>query len=41
MMTAKQEELDRVKDLLKKQGKLEAQKLFDAFLVSREIYQKT
>ena len=40
MMTAKQEELDRVKDLLKKQGKLEAQKLFDAFLVSREIYQK-
>jgi hypothetical protein len=40
MMTAKQEELDRVRDLLKKQGKLEAQKLFDAFLVSREIYQK-
>ncbi len=40
MMTAKQEELDRVKDLLKKQSKLEAQKLFDAFLISREIYQK-
>ena len=40
MMTAKQNELDRVGDLLKKQGKLEAQKLFDALLVSREIYQK-
>src|SRR5580692_3947762 len=41
MMTAKQEELDHVRDLLKKQSKPEAQKLFDAFLVSREIYQKT
>jgi hypothetical protein len=40
MMTAKQEELDHVRDLLKKQGKPEAQKLFDAFLFSREIYQK-
>src|SRR6202795_2207934 len=40
MMTAKQEELDHLRDLLKKQGKPEAQKLFDAFLVSREIYQK-
>lgn len=40
MMTAKQEELDRVRDLLKKQSKPEAQKLFDAFLVSREIYRK-
>jgi hypothetical protein len=40
MMTAKQEELDHVRDLLKKQGKPEAQKLFDALLVSREIYQK-
>ncbi len=40
MMTAKQEELDHVRDLLKKQGKPEAQKLFEAFLVSREIYQK-
>jgi hypothetical protein len=40
MMTAKQEELDHVRDLLKKQGKSEAQRLFDAFLVSREIYQK-
>jgi hypothetical protein len=40
MMTAKQEELDRVRGLLKKQGKPEAQKLFDALLVSREIYQK-
>jgi hypothetical protein len=40
MMTAEQEELDHVRDLLKKQGKPEAQKLFDAFLVSRGIYQK-
>ena len=40
MMTVKQEELDHVGDLLMKQGKPEAQKLFDAFLVSREIYQK-
>jgi hypothetical protein len=40
MMTAKQDELDHLRDLLKKQGKPEAQKLFDAFLVSREIYQK-
>jgi hypothetical protein len=40
MMTAKQEELDPVRDLLKKQAKPEALKLFDAFLVSREIYQK-
>jgi hypothetical protein len=40
MMRVKQEELDHVRDLLKKQGKPEAQKLFDAFLVSREIYQK-
>jgi len=40
MMTAKQEELDHLRELLKKQGKPEAQRLFDAFLVSREIYQK-
>jgi len=40
MMTAKQDELDRVRGLLKKQGKPEAQKLFDALLASREIYQK-
>jgi hypothetical protein len=40
MMTAKQEELDHVRELLKKQGKPEAQKLFEAFLVSRGIYQK-
>jgi hypothetical protein len=40
MMTAKQEELDHLRDLLKKQGKPETQKLFDALLVSREIYQK-
>jgi len=40
MMTAKQEELDQVRDLLKKQGKPEAQKLFEALLLSREIYQK-
>lgn len=40
MMTAKQEELDHLRDLLKKQGKPRAQKLFDALLLSREIYQK-
>jgi hypothetical protein len=40
MMTTKQEELDHLRDLVKKQGKPEAQRLFDAFLVSREIYQK-
>lgn len=40
MMTAKQEELEHVRDLLKKQGKPEAQRLFDSLLVSREIYQK-
>jgi hypothetical protein len=40
MMAAKQEELDHVRDLLKKQGKPEAQKLFDVFLASREVYQK-
>jgi hypothetical protein len=40
MMTAKQKELDHVRDLLKKQAKPEAQKLFDTFLVSREIYQE-
>jgi|HubBroStandDraft_1064217.scaffolds.fasta_scaffold28830_3 hypothetical protein len=40
MMTAKQDELEHVRDLLKKQGKPEAQKIFAAFLVSREIYLK-
>jgi hypothetical protein len=40
MMTAKQEELDHLRDLLKKQAKPEAQNLFNAFLASREIYQK-
>jgi hypothetical protein len=40
MMAAKQEELDHVRDVLKKQGNPEAQKLFDALLVSREIYAK-
>jgi len=40
MMTAKQEEVDQVRDLLKKQGKPEAQKLFEALRLSREIYQK-
>ena len=40
MMTAKQEELDHLRDLLKKQGQPRAQKLFDALLLSREIYQK-
>ncbi|MGA2097105.1 MAG: hypothetical protein ABSH39_12455 [Candidatus Acidiferrum sp.] len=40
LMSAKQEELDVVRDLLKKQGKPEAQKLFDDLLVSREIYKK-
>lgn len=40
MMTAKLEELDRARDLLKKPGKAETQKLFGDLLVSREIYQK-
>jgi hypothetical protein len=40
MMTAKDEELDHVRDLLKRQAKPEAQKLFEALLLSREIYQK-
>ena len=40
MLSAKQEDLNHVRDLLKKQGKPEAQKLFEALLVSREIYQK-
>ncbi|HMD39766.1 MAG TPA: hypothetical protein VKH15_10820 [Candidatus Acidoferrum sp.] len=40
MMAAKQEELDRVRDLLKNQAKPEAQKLFEDLLVSREIYKK-
>src|SRR5271165_2721541 len=40
MMTAKQEELDHLRDLLKKQAKPDAQNLFNAILVSREIYQK-
>jgi len=40
MMTAKQDELNRTRDLLKKQAKPEAQRLFEDFLVSREIYQK-
>jgi hypothetical protein len=40
MMTAKQDELNHTRDLLKKQAKPEAQKLFDDLLVSREIYQK-
>ena len=40
MTTAKQEELDHLRDLLKKQGQPEAQRIFEAFLVSREIYQK-
>ena len=40
MMTAKQQELDQLRDLLKKQAKPEAQKLFEALLLSREIYQE-
>jgi hypothetical protein len=40
MMAAKQDELNHTRDLLKKQAKPEAQKLFDDLLVSREIYQK-
>jgi hypothetical protein len=40
LMTAKEEELRHVREVLKKQGRPEAQKLFDALLVSREIYQK-
>jgi erythromycin esterase-like protein len=37
---AKQEELDHTRELLKKQGNAEAQRLFDALAGSREIYQK-
>ncbi len=40
LLKAKQAELDQARDLLKKQGNAEAQKLFEAILVSREIYQK-
>jgi hypothetical protein len=40
MMKAKHEELDAARDLLKKEGSAEAQQLFGALLVSREIYQK-
>jgi hypothetical protein len=40
IMAAKQENLDHARDLLKKQGNAEAQNIFDALLVSREIYQK-
>lgn len=40
LMKAKQEDLEKVRDLLKKQGSSEAQAMFDALMVSREIYQK-
>jgi len=40
MMKAKQEPLDEARDLLRKEGNAEAQQLFEALLVSREIYQK-
>jgi len=40
MIAAKQDELHHVRDLLAKQGDGEAQKLFGALLVSREIYLK-
>jgi hypothetical protein len=40
MMAAKQENLDHARDLLKKQGNAEAQNIFDALLVSRDIYEK-
>jgi hypothetical protein len=40
MMKAKQEELDAARDILKKEGSAEAQQLFGALLVSRDIYAK-
>jgi hypothetical protein len=40
LMGAKQEELDDASELLKKDGNADAQKLFDALMVSREIYRK-
>src|SRR5262249_7115028 len=40
MMKASQGKLDAARDLLKKEGNAEAQQLFAALLVSREIYQK-
>jgi hypothetical protein len=40
MMKAAQDKLDAARDLLKKEGNAEAQQLFGALLVSREIYQK-
>jgi len=40
LVAAKQEELDRARDLLAKQGNPEAQKLFGDLLASREIYLK-
>jgi hypothetical protein len=40
MMKASQEKLDAARDLLNKEGSAEAQHLFAALLVSREIYRK-
>jgi hypothetical protein len=40
MMSAKQEDLDRVRDLLRCDGPAEARGLFESLLVSREIYWK-
>jgi hypothetical protein len=40
LMAAKQEELDRVRDLLRRDGPAEAQSLFESLLASRDIYGK-
>lgn len=40
LMTAKQAELDQVKDLLRRKGPSEAQSLYDSLLTSRDIYAK-
>lgn len=40
LMKARQEDLDKARELLKKQGSAEAQAMFDTLIVSREIYQK-
>jgi hypothetical protein len=40
LMKAKQEDLDKARELLEQQGSSEAQAMFDALLISRAIYQK-
>jgi erythromycin esterase-like protein len=40
MMSAKQEDLDRVRDLLRREGPADARELFESLQVSREIYWK-